>query len=305
MPIAEAKYIWMNGKYVQWNEAKVHVLTHGLHYGTGVFEGIRAYKTQDNLVIFRLEDHMKRLARSAKLIQIPFDLSLKELCDATIELLRKNEIRESAYIRPIVFVGYGGIGLDFSGFPISAAISAFPYAKYFGKSALNVCTSTWRRIWDASLPPQAKACGNYLNSVLARMEARARGVDEAILLDHNGTVSEGSGENIFVVEDGKVATPPLSSSVLAGITRDSVIKLAHDEGISIVERPVSRAELYTADEVFFSGTAAEITPILQIDGRTIGQNTEGKVTAALSGIYARAVTGAIEKYREWLTEVYP
>lgn len=304
MPIEETKHIWMDGKFVKWEEAHVPVLTHALHYGTGVFEGIRAYPALDDLLVFRLGDHVARLLESAKMYYLDHGYTSTDLQDAILELLRINKIRTSAYIRPLIFVGYGGIGLNFTGFPIRTAIAAFPYGKYFEKPELKVCISNWRRISDESMPPQTKASGNYLNSVLAKLDALKSGYDDAILLDHRGSVSEGTGENVFVGKDGKFATPPSSSSILAGITRDTVLQLAQEFEIEIVEREVSRMELYRADEVFFTGTAAEVTAIVEVDRRKVGNGEMGKITRKIRDAYSELVNGLNDRHMNWITKVY-
>ncbi|MBS7644397.1 branched-chain amino acid transaminase [Candidatus Bathyarchaeota archaeon] len=304
MAIKEVEYVWMDGNFVKWNEATVHILTHALHYGTGVFEGIRGYAGANNVYIFRLREHMKRLRNSAKVYMMDIPYSQDDLCTATIELLKKNNIRETCYIRPLVYRGFGVIGLNPINSPVKTAIAAFPFGKYLGTGGVNCCVSSWRRISSSALPPEAKACGNYINSVLAKLEAIQNGFDEAILLDQYGYVSEGSGENIFIVRDNVIYTPPLSSSILEGITRDSVFKIASDLGYQVVERMITRTELYICDEAFFSGTAAEITPIVKIDHRVIGDGKIGSVTEKIRTAFFRIVEGKNEKYQHWLTPVY-
>ena len=217
-----SKYIWFDGRFVSEDKAKVPVTTHAIHYGTAVFEGIRAYPSKDNLGVFRLKEHISRLSESCKILPLEHKYSESELEQNILELLRKNQLKRSSYIRPLVYVGYGGIGLNFTGFPVNVSIAAFPFGKYFSNPEIKVCISNWRRISDDSMPPQAKASGNYLNSVLAKLDALRAGFDDAILLGKNSMVSEGTGENIFVVKDGEIATPPITSSILVGITRDSV-----------------------------------------------------------------------------------
>ena len=304
MAIKEVEYVWMDGNFVKWNEANVHILTHALHYGTGVFEGIRGYAGANNVYIFRLREHMKRLRNSAKVYMMDIPYSQDDLCTATIELLKKNNIRETCYIRPLIYRGFGVIGLNPIKSPVKTAIAAFPFGKYLGTEGVNCCVSSWRRISSSALPPEAKACGNYINSVLAKLEAIQNGFDEAILLDQYGYVSEGSGENIFIVRDNVIYTPPISSSILEGITRDSVFKIASDLGYRVVERIITRAELYICDEAFFSGTAAEITPIVKIDHRIIGDGKIGPVAEKIRTEFFRIVEGKNEKYRHWLTPVY-
>jgi len=300
----QADYVWMDGEFVNWSEAKIHVMTHALHYGTGVFEGIRAYPSDGDLLVFRLRDHMARLFNSATVYRLTCNFTADELCDSTLELLRRNKIRASAYIRPIIFASHLDVRLDILKGSSSVAICAFPMEKYFERAGLNVCISSWRRIDDSSTPPLAKACGNYINSILAKIEASSNGFDDAILLDRNGLVSEGSGENIFIVKSGKLATPPLTCSILPGITRETVMTVAQDLGIKVEERAISRAELYTSDEVFFTGTAAEIEPILTIDGRTVLDGKSGPVTGKLMDLYGRIVRGKEPRYTNWTTSVY-
>lgn len=304
MAIQEPDYVWMDGKYINWKDANVPILTHAMHYGTAVFEGIRAYPSEDNLLVFRLKEHLERLVESCKILPLEHKFSVDDLEIAILGLLKKNQLKESTYIRPIVYVGYGGIGLNFTGFPINVAIAAFPFGKYFTNPEIKVCISNWRRISDESMPPQAKASGNYLNSVMAKLDALRAGFDDAILLDSKSSVSEGTGENIFVIKNGEIVTPPTSASILVGITRNSIIKISQDMGMEIKEREVSRIELYQADEVFFSGTAAEVTAIVEIDNRKIGTSKIGEITKKIRDSYAEIVIGNNEKYNNWLTEVY-
>ncbi len=299
----QADYVWMDGRFVKWPEAKIHVMTHALHYGTGVFEGIRAYPSDGDLLVFRLRDHMARLFNSATIYQLSCDFTAGELCDATLELLRRNKIQATAYIRPIIYSSHLDVRLDIPKGSSSVAICAFPMKKLFERAGLNACISSWRRIDDSSTPPLAKACGNYINSILAKSEASSNGFDDAILLDRNGLVSEGSGENIFIVRSGKLVTPPLTCSILPGITRETVMTVAQDSGIRVEERAVSRAELYASDEVFFTGTAAEIEPILTIDRRMISDGKAGPVTRKLIDLYGKIVRGKEPKYTHWVTSV--
>mgnify|MGYP001139418867 FL=1 len=251
-----------------------------------------------------LKEHLERLVESCKILPLEHKFSVDDLEIAILGLLKKNQLKESTYIRPIVYVGYGGIGLNFTGFPINVAIAAFPFGKYFTNPEIKVCISNWRRISDESMPPQAKASGNYLNSVMAKLDALRAGFDDAILLDSKSSVSEGTGENIFVIKNGEIVTPPTSASILVGITRNSIIKISQDMGMEIKEREVSRIELYQADEVFFSGTAAEVTAIVEIDNRKIGTSKIGEITKKIRDSYAEIVIGNNEKYNNWLTEVY-
>ncbi len=300
----ETKYVWMNGRLIRWSDAKVHVLTHALHYGTGVFEGIRAYWNGSQLYVFRLKEHLQRLLNSAKIYGFDAKYNLEGWEKAVLEALRANELKCNTYIRPLLFVGYGPIGLNITGRGMEALVLTIPFEKYFEKPGVDVMVSTWRRISDMTNPPGAKVCGHYTNSVLAKMEAINNGYDEAILLDISGKVSEGSGENLFIVKEGVIYTPPVSAGILEGITRRTVITLARDVGYEVVERDISRTELYIADEAFFSGTAAEVTPILSIDRKPIGDGKIGPVTKTLKEKYEKVVKGDEPKYKEWLTPVY-
>lgn len=298
-------FVWFDGQYLKWEEAKVPIFVHALHYGTAVFEGIRAYPSNDNLYIFRLKEHMDRLRKSANVYSFTTKFSTDELCKAAVDLIRKNGIRESCYIRPLTFVGMHGIDLNVTkNSPTHTTIIIFPFAKYFKGDGISACISSWRRIDDESIPPMAKASGNYLNSVLATQECRRNGYDESILLDRNGCVSEASGENIFVVRNGKLHTPQLSDSILEGITRNTAITIAGELGYDVVERPISRTELYLADEIFLTGTAAEIIAITKIDGNTIGNGREGTMTKSIRENYERIVIGKSEKFMGWLTPTW-
>ncbi len=301
MPIQKVEKIWMNGKLVDWDDAKVHVLTHALHYGSGVFEGIRAYETNKGTAIFRLTDHMKRLERSARIYLMELPYSVEELVRATKETIRVNNLK-SCYIRPIAFRGYGEMGLNPLQAPVDVAIAVWPWGAYLGeegiKHGIRAMISSFHRIDPNSLPPVAKATGQYINSILAKIEAIFGGYDEAILLDSRGFVSEGSGENIFVIKDGIIYTPSTASSILEGITRDTVMKTAVDMGYQVIERDLVRSDLFLADEVFCTGTAAEITPIREIDKRFIGE--PGPITRKLQGKFYAIVRGEEEKYMHWL-----
>ncbi|MDW0145560.1 MAG: branched-chain amino acid transaminase [Nitrososphaeraceae archaeon] len=298
-------FIWFDGQYLKWEEAKVPIFVHALHYGTAVFEGIRAYPSDDNLYIFRLKEHMDRLRNSANVYSFTTKFSADELCKAAVDLIRKNGIRESCYLRPLTFVGMHGIDLNVTkNSPTHTTIIIFPFAKYFKGDGISACISSWRRIDDESIPPMAKASGNYLNSVLATQECRRNGYDESILLDRNGCVSEASGENIFVVRNGKLHTPQLSDSILEGITRNTAITIAGELGYDVVERPISRTELYLADEIFLTGTAAEIIAITKIDGNIIGNGREGTMTKSIRENYERIVIGKSEKFMGWLTPTW-
>ena len=300
----KADYVWMDGDFVKWVDAKVPILTHALHYGTGVFEGIRAYPSKDNLNIFRLKDHINRMMNSAKIYYMDSKYTAEDIINRTVELVRKNNLRTRTYIRPIIYVGYKDIGLNFTGFPINVSIIAIPFEDYFDTPMLKLRTSSWKRLSEQSIPPMAKACGNYLNSVLAKLEAVRDGYDDAIMLDIQGFVSEGTGENIFIISDDELITPPYSSSILPGITRDTVKHLANDLSLKVNERQITRFELYNADEAFFSGTAAEIVPIVEVDQRMIGRGEPGKWTKKISVAFREVVTGQHSKYNKWLSPVY-
>ena len=294
----------MDGRLVPWREAKVHVLTHALHYGTGVFEGVRAYRTVDGrTAIFRGKDHVKRLFNSAKIYRMEIPFSEEEILEAMKLVVRENELEE-CYIRPIVFRGYKELGVDPSGIPVRVAIAAWKWGEYLGRGALErgvrLKTSAWRRIPPQSLPLEAKATGNYINSAIAKMEARDVGYDEALMLDYRGMVSEGTGENIFIVRDGELFTPPLYASILPGITRATIIRLARDLGYSAHESEITLADVYTADEVFLTGTATEVTPVINVDGIVIGNGRPGPVTRKLQRMYFDVVKGKVEKYKHWL-----
>ena len=298
-------FVWFDGQYLKWEEAKVPIFVHALHYGTAVFEGIRAYHSNDNLYIFRLKEHMDRLRKSANVYSFTSKFSADKLCKAAVDLIRKNGIRESCYIRPLTFVGMHGIDLNVTkNSPTHTTIIIFPFAKYFKGDGISACISSWRRIDDESIPPMAKASGNYLNSVLATQECRRNGYDESILLDRNGCVSEASGENIFVVRNRKLHTPQLSDSILEGITRDTAITIARELGYDVVERPLSRTELYLADEIFLTGTAAEIIAITKIDGNIIGNGREGTMTKSIRENYEAIVIGKSDKFMGWLTPTW-
>jgi len=304
MSIKEVDFIWKNGEIVKWDKAKIHILSHVIHYGTGVFEGIRGYWSGDNLYVFRLEEHINRLFESSELYFMDPGYTKKELSEATVELLRENNIESDCYIRPLVYRGYGKIGLNPLEAPVETAIIGFPFGKYIEAEGARCCVSSWRRIPTDVLPPESKACGNYINSVLAKVEAVKNGFDEAIFLDHDGYVSEGSGENLFIVKDDLVITPPTYSSILIGITRDTVMRLCYDMEVKVQERPITRTELIHAEEAFFSGTAAEITPIVEVDHHKIGDGDTGEFTKKLMDSFQEIVRGKISNYKDWLTPVY-
>src|ERR687895_352599 len=300
-----AEFIWFDGKFIKWDEAIVPMMTHALHYGTAVFEGIRAYASRNNLYIFKLNEHMERLHRSASVYSITLNYTAKELCEATTQLLIKIGLRESCYIRPLTFVGLHGIDLNITReSPTHTAIIIFPLAKYFKGEGIKACISSWRRIHDSAMPPMAKAAGNYLNSILATQESKRNGYDESILLDFYGNVSEASGENIFVVRHGKIYTPYFADSALEGITRETVMTIAKDLSYSVIERQIARTELYMADEIFLTGTAAEIVPVTSIDGRPVGSGKEGPLTTNIREMYAKIASAEAKEYLEWLTSVW-
>jgi branched-chain amino acid aminotransferase len=304
--VNQSEFIWQNGEFVAWDDAKVHVLTHGLHYGTGVFEGIRCYDTERGPAIFRNLDHLDRLERSAKLYYMELPYSAQQLRAATHELITRNDLR-SCYIRPIAFRGYGQMGLNPLDSPIDVAIAAWEWGAYLGEQGkvdgVRAKVSSWERISPRSLIPHAKASGQYLNSVLAKIESLKAGYDEAILLDEHGHVCEGSGENIYVVRDGVIITPPQTASILDGISRRSVLQIARDLGYATLERDMARAELYSADEVFLTGTAAELVPVREIDDQAIGSGKPGEITRVLQNAFDDALHGRSERYREWLDVV--
>jgi branched-chain amino acid aminotransferase len=301
--VEQADLIWHNGELVAWEDAKVHVLTHGLHYGTGVFEGIRCYATDRGPGVFRNQDHLDRLFKSAELYYMPIPYTLEELRAATHELIAANELRE-CYIRPIAFRGYGQMGLYPLDAPVEVAIAVWPWGAYLGEEGkqlgVRAKVASWRRIPHDALIPHAKASGQYLNSVLAKIEATKAGYEEAILLDSHGFVCEGSGENIYVVRDGRIFTPPQTAGILDGISRKSIIQIAADLGYEVVERDLARAELYLADEVFLSGTAAELVPVREVDDHAIGGGKPGPITAELQRVFDDALHGRDPRYQEWL-----
>jgi branched-chain amino acid aminotransferase len=301
-----ADLIWMNGEFVPWDDAKVHVLTHGLHYGTGVFEGIRCYDTAIGPAVFRHVDHVDRLFKSAELYYMPVPFDREALRTATIELIARNGLR-SCYVRPIVMRGYGQMGLFPLDAPVDVAIAAWEWGAYLGEEGkqrgVRAKVSSWRRISPDSLIPHAKATGQYLNSVLAKIESHKAGYEEAILLDDHGHVCEGSGENVFVVREGAVSTPPQAASILDGISRKSIIQVMRDMGIEVVERDIARAELYLADEAFVCGTAAELTPLREVDDHPVGSGEPGALTRAVQTAFEDALHGRDERYRDWLDPV--
>jgi len=304
MPIEATRKIWMDGEYVDWDQATVHVLTPSLHYGWGVFEGIRCYDTTLGPAVFRLTDHMARLFRSAKIYHMEPPVSLEGAVKVTKDLVAMNSVRE-CYIRPIVYLGYGEIGLNPLTSPVSMAIACWPWGAYLGEEGfvhgVRVKVSSWRRLDPNIIPPAAKATGQYLNSSLAKAEALKAGYDEGILLNPHGYVTDGSGENVFVVRDGTLLTPPLAAGCLAGITRASIMRIAEDAGIPVREADLPRTELYLADEAFFTGTAAEVVPIREVDDRVLGD--PGPITRRVQEVFKAAIRGEDERYKEWLEPV--
>ncbi|MDH4230132.1 MAG: branched-chain amino acid transaminase [Nitrospirota bacterium] len=301
--LTEGKVIWMDGKLVPWGEANVHVLTHALHYGMGVFEGIRAYQGADGGAIFRLPEHTRRLFDSAHILGLKMPFSQDEINRATLETVRANGL-SACYIRPIAFLGYGAMGLYAPQNPVNVSIAAWPWGSYLGEEGLSkgirVQVSGFVRNHVNSAMTRAKVAGYYVNSVLAKMEAKASGYDEALLTDTSGFLAEGAGENLFIVRDGVIHTP-VPTAILPGITRDSVMILARERGYTVVERPITRDELYIADEAFFTGSAAEVTPIREVDHRVIGSGKRGPVTEVLQNAYFDCVNGRDPKHKGWLT----
>jgi len=303
--IQKTEKIWMDGRFVDWDDANVHILTHTLHYGLGVFEGIRCYDTKKGPAIFRLDEHIERLFSSAHIFLMEIPFSEKEIKDAIIRTVKVNKIRE-CYIRPLAYIGYGAMGLYPKENPVNVSIAVWPWGAYLGDEGLNegirVKTSSFIRNHVNANMTRGKVCGYYVNSQLAKKEAIAGGYDEAVLLDTEGYVSEGSGENIFIVRKGKMKTTPLTS-ILEGITRNSIMQIAHDNKIKVTEERFTRDELYISDEAFFTGTAAEVTPIREVDGRVIGAGKPGVITKKLQSVFFDVVKGRNKKYESWLTYV--
>jgi len=305
MKLPLSKHMWLDGRFVLGERARVPITTHAIHYGTSVFEGIRAYWDSNNLFVFRLDDHIRRFRRSGEFYDMSLRYSDGQIRKAIIGLCKKNGLREPAYIRPFYFIGEYGISLHVTRkAPTHLGIYTFPFGDLFDKSGIDVGVTSWRKFSGMSTPPQAKMGGNYLNSIVATQEAKRSGYDEALLLDQNGNVSEAPGENIFIVRGGELITPPISSSALEGLTRDAIMRVAEDLGIGVSRREVPRSELYAADEVFLSGTAAEITPVKSIDRRKIGNGRAGTITRRLMGAYGDIVTNNNESYSHWVTAVY-
>lgn len=304
-PFAGIRWIWMNGELIEFEKATVHVLSHALHYGSGAFEGIRCYDTPEGPAVFRLREHIRRLERTCKIYRMPLRFSGEELADAVVETIRANELG-ACYIRPLVWRGFGTLGVDPLRSPVETAVAAWRLGKYLGDDAdegVDVCVSSWRRVPTDSLPSDAKATGNYLNGTLIKMEAILDGYAEGIALDAHGFVSEGSGQNVFLVMDGALVTPPQAASLLPGITRDTVISLARDLGLPVRQEPISRGLLYICDEMFLCGTAAEITPVRSIDHYMVGDGRPGAITRRFMDEFRRTVTGQNAARRDWLTPV--
>jgi branched-chain amino acid aminotransferase len=306
MPIETVEKIWMDGELVDWDDAQVHVLTHTLHYGCGVFEGIRAYETSRGPAVFRLDEHIDRLFNSAQIFMIDIPFTPEDLVAATVETVQVNKV-DSCYIRPIVYLGYGEMGLNPLPCPVNVSIAVWPWGSYLGDEGLEhgvrMKISSWKRHDPNSMPPAAKGTGMYINSSMAKIEALKAGYDEAILLSPQGHVSECTGENIFIVRDGTIITPPVSAGALEGITQDSVRRIAADHGFDYQVGQILRSDLYTADEAFLSGTAAEIVPIQSVDDRLLGE--PGPITRQIQETYFAAVRGEDDNYEDWLTHVDP
>ncbi|MGE5232670.1 MAG: branched-chain amino acid transaminase [Acidobacteriota bacterium] len=304
-PFAGVRYIWMNGKLVEFEKATVHVLTHALHYGSGLFEGIRCYNTKRGSAIFRLPEHMKRLENSCKIYRMEIPYSRQELSQAVCDTILANQF-EACYIRPIIFRGFGSPGINPLPLPVDVSIAVWPWEHYLGPGAevgVDVCVSSWRRSAPQTSPAAAKATANYLNSQLVKMEAIVNGYAEGIALDIHGAVSEGSGQNIFMVKDGALLTPPASSSILPGITRDTIMTLGRDLGLEVRQHTIPRGELYGADEAFFSGTAVEISPIRSVDRVQIGDGCPGPITRRLMTEFTAIVRGDVPDRHGWFSPV--
>ena len=305
MPITPTQKIWMDGELVDWADAKVHVLTHTLHYGSGVFEGIRAYPTSEGVAVFRLADHIRRLLASAHVLMIDVPYTQDQLVDATAQVVRVNDMRDGCYLRPLVYLGYGEMGLNPLPAPVKVSIATWPWGTYLGEEALErgvtVKISSWRRHDPNAMPTAAKGVGMYVNSSLAKIEAIKAGYDEAVLLASDGRVSECTGENIFIVRDGVLLTPPTGAAgALDGITQDTVEVLAKDLGIEVRHEALIRTDLYLAEEAFLTGTAAELTPIRSVDDRVVGSGMPGPITTELQRTYFATVRGKLERYKDWL-----
>ena len=306
MPVQPVSKIWMDGKLVDWDDAQIHVLTHALHYGTGVFEGIRAYSTARGPAVFRLPDHVRRLFRSAHLYQMEIPYSPEAMTEAIIETVRANGL-DACYVRPIAYHGYGEMGLNPLYAPIEVSVAVWQWESYLGDEAqergATAKISSWKRLDHNIIPPGAKATGQYINSGLAKVEAIRAGYDECIFLNINGFITDGTGENVFVVKDRELLTPPLSAGCLDGITRDSVITIAGDLGYQVHEKNLTRTDLYFADEAFFTGTAAEVCPVREVDDRQVGEGGRGPITKEIQTAFFAAAHGETDRYADWLTYV--
>jgi branched-chain amino acid aminotransferase len=305
MPVKPTSKVWMDGELVDWEKATVHVLTHSLHYGTGAFEGIRCYATDKGPAIFRLRDHMQRLVNSCKVLLIPLSYDLEELIDAAREVVRANDASQGIYLRPLVYLGYGEMGVNPAPAPVNVAIAAWPWGAYLGDeglvSGVSLKVSTWRRHAPNAVPSVAKSTGAYVNASLAKLEAVNAGYDEAIMLGHDGMVSEATGANVFIVKNGALVTPhPSLAGSLPGITQSSVIEIARDLGYDVSHEQLLRTDLYLADEVFLTGTAAEVTPVRAIDDRTIGLGAPGPITTEIQTVFSRVVRGEVQRFVHWL-----
>ncbi len=306
MPITPVEKIWVDGALVDWADAKVHVLSHAVHYGTGVFEGIRCYETARGPAVWHLEEHVRRLFRSAKVYHLDIPYSEEAISDAIEETIRANGL-SSCYIRPLAIRGYGEMGVNPLNAPVNVVVAVWPWGTYLGEDALDqgvrVKISSWKRNDQNSLPSSAKATGQYINGVLAKVEALKAGYDEAIMLNQQGYITDGTGENVFVVRNGVLTTPPASAGCLEGITRASVMTMARDLGYEVREENLVRTDLYNADEAFFTGTAAEVTPIREVDDRKVGEGTRGPITKEIQGVFFSATKGELDEYASWLSPV--
>jgi branched-chain amino acid aminotransferase len=308
MAITPTKKIWMDGELIAWDKATVHVLTHTLHYGTGAFEGIRAYPTSKGAAIFRLRDHLERLLRSCKILMIDVPYTLNELCEACVEVVRVNKMDDGCYLRPLVYLGYGEMGVNPLPAPVNVAIACWPWGAYLGdegaENGVRMKISSWVRLAPDAMPTASKTVGGYVNSSLAKVEAVKAGYDEAIMLGPDGRVSECTGENLFIVRDGLIISPPPSEAgALRGVTQASVVRIANDHGYSVSFEAMRRDDLYVADEAFLTGTAAEIVPIASVDDRVVGEGHPGPITKVLQATYHQAVRGELAQYETWLTRI--
>lgn len=308
MDLPKVDYIWKNGKLENWDDCTTHVLTHALHYGSGVFEGLRCYEDPDSgkSYVFRLKEHMMRLHNSAKIAKMDLQYSVDELVQATIDTVRENGVK-SCYIRPLVYRGYGTMGIDPTGAPTDVIIACWPWGAYLEQegeeTGIKVGCSSWRQRSCNAFPPAVKATASYFNSILAKLEAKEHGYDEAIMLNEGGRVCEGTGENLFIVRDGKLITPPTSDGLLEGLTRHSVMKVAKDHGISVIEKSMVRSDLYSADEMFLTGSAAEIAPVAEVDGYVVGDGKVGEITKKLKKDFFEVLYGHIPEHKDWNFEV--